>query len=303
MDSNRDARVDLHIHSTASDGTLTPLEVLHRAFALGLRAIAITDHDTVDGAREVIAAGVPPHVRFLTGVEISASPPPFFPCRGSFHVLGYGIRLDDPALDEALAVLQQARKERNPGMISRLRDLGMDLTMAELEADAGNTQIGRPHIARLMIRKGYVETFDEAFDRFIGAGKPAYVEKYRIGCERAIQLIRDAGGIAVLAHPGLLRLPQDLSFGELIRGLTAMGLGGIEVYYPEHTPEQTALYRSTAERFGLVMTGGTDFHGAIKPGVELGVGAGDFSVPGGIYETLAERCAEARRNTEQRIFR
>lgn len=303
MDSNRDARVDLHVHSTASDGTLAPLEILRRAVALKLKAISITDHDTVAGAREVVAAGVPPQIRFLTGIEISAASPPFFPCPGSFHVLGYGIRLDDPVLDEALAVLQQARRDRNPGMISRLRDLGMDLSMTELDADAGDTQIGRPHIARLMIRKGYVKTFDEAFDRFIGAGKPAYVDKYRIGCERAIQLIRHAGGIAVLAHPGLLRLEGGLSFEKLIRGLKAMGLGGIEAYYPEHTPEQTALYRITAERFGLVMTGGTDYHGAIKPGIELGIGDGGFSVPEAIYETLAERCAEAGGNTERWIFR
>ena len=299
MDSSRDARVDLHIHSTASDGTLAPLEILRRAVALGLKAIAITDHDTVEGAREVVSAGVPLSIRFLTGVEISSASPPFFPCKGSFHVLGYGIRLDDPVLENALAVLRNARRERNPGMISRLRDLGMALSMAELEADAGDTQIGRPHIARLMIRKGYVKTFDEAFDRFIGAGKPAYVDKHRIGCEQAIHLIRDAGGIPVLAHPGLLQCTGDLPFAELIRGLKAMGLGGIEVYYPEHTPEQTDLYRGTAERFGLVMTGGTDFHGAIKPGIELGIGDGDFSVPEGIYETLAECCEEAGKDVER----
>ncbi|WP_373497850.1 PHP domain-containing protein [Desulfococcus sp.] len=293
MDCNRDAKVDLHVHSTASDGTLPPLQILRRAVALGLKAIAITDHDTVAGARDVAAAGVPPSMRFFTGIEISAAPPPGYPCRGSFHVLGYGIRLDDPLLEDALAVLQTARRERNPGMISRLRELGMDISMAELAAEAGDGQIGRPHIARCMMNKGYVETFDEAFDRFIGAGKPAYVDKYRISCERAIHLIRHAGGVAVLAHPGLLRPAGSPSFDDLIRGLTAMGLGGIEVYYPEHTPEQTALYRSTAERFGLVMTGGTDYHGDIKPGIELGIGDGTFSVPEFVYEKLAERCGAA----------
>lgn len=290
MDCNRGARVDLHIHSTASDGTQSPLEILRRAVTLGLKAIAITDHDTVAGARDALANGVPPSIHFFTGIEISAASPPFYPCHGSFHVLGYGIRLDDPVLEDALAVLQNARRERNPGMISRLRDLGMDISMADLIRDAGDAQIGRPHIARLMIQKGYVESFDEAFDRFIGAGRPAYVDKYRISCERAIHLIRNAGGIAVLAHPGLLRAEGNLSFDDLIRGLAAMGLGGIEVYYPEHSPRQTALYRSTAERFGLVMTGGTDYHGDIKPGIELGIGDGTFSVPGVVYEKLVEIC-------------
>lgn len=280
--------MDLHVHSTASDGTHTPAEIIERAVRLRLGAVAITDHDTVAGARDAIAAGIPASMHFFTGIEISAASPPFYPCRGSFHLLGYGIRLDDPALNAALIVLQKARRDRNPAMIHRLCDLGMDVSMAELLEDAGDAQIGRPHIARLMIKKGYVASFDEAFDRYIGAGRPAYVDKYRISCEKAIDLIRNAGGIAVLAHPGLLSAVKGVGFEDLVVGLKAMGLGGIEVYYPEHTPEQTTVYRRTAERFGLIMTGGTDFHGAIRPGIELGTGDGTFSVPNIVYEKLAE---------------
>lgn len=290
MGCSRDVRVDLHVHSTASDGTHTPAEIIERAAALGLGALAITDHDTVDGARAAIAAGIPASLHFFTGIEISAASPPFYPCRASFHVLGYGIRLDDPELNAALTVLQKARRDRNPGMIERLRAMGMDISMAELCADAGDGQIGRPHIARLMIKKGYVGTFDEAFDRYIGAGRPAYVDKYRISCGKAIDLIRNAGGIAVLAHPGLLHPLENIGFEDLVGGLKAMGLGGIEVYYPEHSPEQTAAYRRAAEQFNLIMTGGTDYHGAIKPGIELGIGDGTFSVPHFVYETLAEIC-------------
>jgi predicted metal-dependent phosphoesterase TrpH len=287
LDCSRGVKIDLHVHSTASDGTHTPAEIIERASRLGLGAIAITDHDTVAGARDAMAAGIPSSMHFFTGIEISAASPSFSPCHGSFHVLGYGIRMDDPVLDAALTMLQKARRDRNPGMIKRLCDLGMDISMAELCEDAGDVQIGRPHIARLMIKKGYVETFDEAFDRYIGAGRPAYVDKYRISCEKAIDLIRNAGGIPVLAHPGLLRPVKGLGFEDLVSGLKAMGLGGIEVYYPEHSPEQTAAYRRMAEHFGLIMTGGTDYHGAIKPGIDLGIGDGTFSVPNFVYEKLA----------------
>ncbi len=284
-------KIDLHIHSTASDGTLTPARIVAEAVSRGLDAIAITDHDTVSGANAAVAAGIPPSLHFFTGIEISAAAPPFYPCFGSFHILGYGIHLDDPSLNAALCVLQTSRRNRNPAMLKRLCDLGLNLSMSELEEGAGDTQIGRPHIAQLMIRKGYVNTFDEAFDRYIGAGRPGYVDKYRISCEQAIGLIQNAGGIAVLAHPGLLRPKETLGFADLISGLKAMGLGGIEVYYPEHTPGQTAAFHKAAERFGLIMTGGTDYHGAIKPGIALGVGDGTFRVPGIVYEKLAEICA------------
>jgi 3',5'-nucleoside bisphosphate phosphatase len=279
-------RIDLHIHTTASDGTLTPAEVLSHADRLRLKAIAITDHDTVAGSREALRCGIPPSLGFLTGVEISAAPPPFYPAPGSFHLLGYSIRLDDMKLNQSLAGLRQARKNRNPAIISRLNNLGIPLTVDEVRKQAGAGQLGRPHIAQALVHKGLVATIDEAFDKFLGAGKPAYVDKFRIECSRAIELILEAGGIPVLAHPGLLACETEDQFAHLISGLKEMRIQGIEAYYSGHTPEQTRLFIDLARRYDLLMTGGTDFHGSIQPEVEMGSGSGDLFVPYELYEKL-----------------
>jgi predicted metal-dependent phosphoesterase TrpH len=198
LDCNKYVRIDLHIHTTASDGTLTPAEVIFQADRLKLKAIAITDHDTVAGSKEALRCGIPPSLGFLTGVEISAAPPPFYPGSGSFHLLGYSIRLDDTQLNQCLTELRQARKNRNPAIISRLNDLGIQLTLDEVRKEAGAGQLARPHIAQAMVNRGVVATIDEAFDKFLGTGRPAYVDKYRIKCSQAIENILGAGGIPVL---------------------------------------------------------------------------------------------------------
>ncbi len=279
--------IDLHIHSTASDGTASPTEILHIARKLDIAAIAITDHDTLAGSKEAMEAGIPESLHFLTGIEISANAPRAYPCSGSFHILGYGMRLDHPALNRTLEVLQDARKNRNPGMIERLNRIGMDISLTELAETFGKSQIGRPHIARLMMEKGFVSSIDEAFDLYLGQGKPAYIGKYRIECDRAIAMILEAGGVPVLAHPALLKPLSKSPFEDLIRILKDMGIRGVEVYYPEHTPHQTRLYAEIAERYDLLMTGGTDFHGSLKPDIQMGSGKGDFSVPYLLYEKLA----------------
>ncbi|UCD77820.1 MAG: PHP domain-containing protein [Desulfobacterales bacterium] len=286
MDCNKYERIDLHIHTTASDGTLTPAEVISRADRLKIKAIAITDHDTVSGSKEALRCGIPPSLGFLTGVEISAAPPPFYPGSGSFHLLGYSIRLDDTELNQSLATLRQARKNRNPAIIDRLNDLGIPLTLEEVRKEAGAGQLGRPHIAQAMVKKGVVATIDEAFDKFLGTGRPAYVNKYRIECIQAIEGILGAGGIPVLAHPGLLDCKSDDQFDQLITGLKEMGIQGVEVYYSEHTPKQTRLFAELAQRHNLLMTGGTDFHGAIQPEIEMGSGTGNLFVPYELYENL-----------------
>jgi predicted metal-dependent phosphoesterase TrpH len=278
--------IDLHIHTTASDGTLTPAEVLSHADRLKLRAIAITDHDTVAGSKEALRCGIPQSLGFLTGVEISAAPPPFYPGPGSFHLLGYSIRLDDMKLNQTLARLRQARKNRNPAIISRLNHLGIPLTVDEVRKQAGPGQLGRPHIAQALVHKGVAATIDEAFEKFLGAGRPAYVDKFRIECCRAIELILGAGGIPVLAHPGLLDCKNEDQFDQLIGGLKDMGIQGVEVYYAEHTPERTRLFVDLAQRHDLLMTGGTDFHGSIQPEIEMGSGSGDLFVPYELYEKL-----------------
>ena len=195
--------IDLHIHSTASDDSFTPSEILDLANQLQLSAIAITDHDSLEGVKEALTRVRPPGLRFLNGIEISAAPPACFAISGSFHLLGYGIRTSDPALNSAIERLQRARRNRNPHIIQKLDRLGIQLNSKEMGPPVPGRQLGRPHIARQMVKQGYVETIDEAFDRYLGTGKPAYVSKQRIPCETAIELIREAGGIPVMAHPFL----------------------------------------------------------------------------------------------------
>ena len=284
----RHVRIDLHIHTTASDGTYTPLEIISHAQKLNLKAIAITDHDTVAGSHEALQAGIPPSLGFLTGVEISAAPPPFYPGSGSFHILGYSIRLDDPILNRTLKKLRRARKNRNPAILERLQEIGISLTLEEVCEEAGEGQLARPHIARLMLKKGIVTSMDEAFDKYLGTGKPAYVDKYRIECARAIDIILGAGGIPVLAHPGLLDYKKDTQIAELIAKLKQMGIRGVEVYYPEHTPDQTRLFSKLAQHHDLLMTGGTDFHGAMHPEINMGSGKGDLRIPCELYEKLVQ---------------
>jgi predicted metal-dependent phosphoesterase TrpH len=159
------ACIDLHIHSTASDGTLTPAEIIALAVRLGLGAISITDHDSLAGSREALIVGVPAELGFLTGVEISAEPPPSYPGAGSIHILGYGLRLDDPELNRTLEKLQDSRRQRNPEIIARLNKLGIPIRIEEVEGEAADGQPGRPHIAKLLVKKGIVKTIDDAFDR------------------------------------------------------------------------------------------------------------------------------------------
>ena len=285
----KQAGIDLHIHSTASDGTLSPVEILRLAEKLNLWAIAITDHDTLKGSMDLLEAAVSSAVRVLTGIEISTTPPASYAIAGSFHILGYGIRLNDPMLNQTLETLQLARENRNPLIISRLNAMGLDITLDEVIRASGEAQIGRPHIAQLMVKKGFVRTFDEAFDTYLGFNRPAYVDKYRLDCQKAIQMIIKADGTPVLAHPFLLQIPDNAILESLVATLKEMGLQGIEVYYPEHSLEHVAFYTRLALSLDLAITGGTDFHGAIKPDIQLGSGKGDFFVPCSVYDLLLKR--------------
>ena len=288
MDCNQ-AGIDLHIHSTASDGTLSPGEILRLAENLGLGAISITDHDTLKGSKELLEVAGSSDVRVISGIEISTIPPASFAVAGSFHILGYGIRLNDPVLNHTLETLQQARVNRNPLIIGRLNEMGLDISIEEVIQASGEAQIGRPHIAQLMIQKGFVRTIDEAFDVYLGFNKPAYVEKYKLDCQKAIEMIIRAGGTAVLAHPFLLGIPDESRTESLVAALKEMGLQGIEVYYPDHTCEHVQFYLKLARSYDLVITGGTDFHGAIKPDIQLGCGRGGFFIPYSVYDLLLNR--------------
>jgi predicted metal-dependent phosphoesterase TrpH len=286
LDCNNHLGIDLHIHSTASDGSFTPAEILDHAQKLNLAAIAITDHDSIDGSREALRIGIPSSINFLTGVEISAAHPPFFPGSGSFHILGYDIRLDNRDLNQALSKLQDARKNRNPAILKLLNKLGFKISLEEVKQEAGEGQLGRPHIAYAMVKKGYVASITEAFDKYLGNNGPAYVDKYRIECEQAITIIRAAGGVPVLAHPALLNIENDQKFDVLLQDLMKIGLAGIEVYYPGHSPRQIRQYTELAGKYGLLMTGGTDFHGTITPEIKMGSGKGSLFIPYMLYEKL-----------------
>ncbi len=286
MDYNTHVRIDLHIHSTASDGTLTPQEILTQAQNLHLGAIAITDHDTLDGSKDALSIGIPPSVKFLTGVEISSEPPPSFSSAGSFHILGYAVEVDHPELNHTLSMLRDSRKRRNPQILKLLSRLGIEIALDEVRNLAGNSQLGRPHIAQLMVEKGYVPSIDAAFDEYLGNGKPAYVDRFRFECEETIKAILNAGGIPVLAHPLLLGIKENDLLEDMIAVLTEMGLKGIEVYYPEHTKNLIEYYSRLASHYNLLMTGGTDFHGDIKPEIKMGIGKGNFFVPYELYEKL-----------------
>ena len=288
------ASIDLHVHSTASDGTLTPSEILATAVQLGLRAIAITDHDTLAGTAAAIATGVPSQLDFLTGIEISAAAPPGYDMGGSVHILGYGVDLDDSAMHSLLNVLKTARENRSPRIIQRLKRLGMDLTMDELAPFVGDATPGRPHIAQLMVHKGMVDSIEAAFDRFLAKNQPAYVEKSRVPMADAIGAINHAGGIAVLAHPYLNGPADPARFETFLLVLQSMGLKGIEAYYPDHPPAAVAEYCRLARKHDLLISGGTDFHGQVNPGVRMGVGRGDFHVPYSIYQLLAVQLAKGR---------
>ncbi|MEE8480618.1 MAG: PHP domain-containing protein, partial [Desulfobacterales bacterium] len=210
------------------------------------------------------------------------------PYSGSIHILGYSINLDDPILNHTLKVLQEARKNRNPQILERLNNIGIDITFNDILKEAGDGQVGRPHIAQSMVNKGFVKSIDEAFNNYLGQGKPAYVDKFRVDCSKAIKIILDSGGFPVLAHPVLLKTKNDDILENLVVTLKTMGLKGIEVYYPEHSPDNIAYYTKLAKRYDLLMTGGTDFHGSLKPDLKIGSGNGDFFVPYELYEKLVK---------------
>lgn len=274
--------IDLHVHTTASDGTMTPAEVVAHALDLGLSAIAITDHDTVQGVDEAVQAGREMGLEVVSGVEVSVD------YQGEMHILGYLIDLQNPELQKNLALLRKYRDERNPRMIEKLRRLGFDITLDEVVKAAAGSVVGRPHVAVVLKEKGYVRSIAEAFDMFLGTGKAAYVKKERLTPKEGIELVRAAGGIPVLAHPKYLNVDES-SLHRLVRELKEYGLQGMEVFYTTHTARETRLYNDMACANGLLVTGGTDFHGQNKPEIELGTGTGKLAVQYGVLEKLKAR--------------
>ncbi len=287
--------IDLHIHSTASDGSLAPQQIMALARKSGVKAISITDHDTIEGIRHIAVKDPACHApEFISGVEISCDPPVDGLSVSSLHILGYGFSVHDIRLNRLLTRLKQARQERNPRIVQKLNAMGLSVTMDEVAAECGTGQAGRPHIAEVLRKKGYVSSFRQAFDNYLAAGRPAYVDKYRVECEKAMETIRSAGGVSVLAHPGLIQAENPSRLEALIKDLVQKGLDGIEVYYTTHSPSQTALFEKLAKEHRLLMTGGTDFHGTFSKGVELGVGSGGLHVGYPLFEALKSRIEQIR---------
>lgn len=277
---NHEHLIDLHTHTTASDGSLAPAELIARAAARGLRAVAITDHDTVEGLPEAREAAAGGPCEFVPGIEISAEHPD-----STLHILGYYMDWNDPEFLKRISVLQQARAERNPQIIRRLQDLGIDIDYEEVCRQAVTGQVGRPHFAQVLIGRGYVKTGREAFDRYLKKGAPAHVEKFRFPIPEAIGIIAAAGGIPVLAHPTTIACGAG-GLRKLVADMVDCGLRGIEVHYPDHTPSQVRRFRQIARHYDLLITGGSDFHGSNIPGLELGTGRGSLRVPGILLEGL-----------------
>ncbi|HAZ64965.1 MAG TPA: hypothetical protein DCZ72_15330 [Armatimonadetes bacterium] len=254
--------VDLHSHTVHSDGTLTPTELLALADARGLQTIAITDHDQLDAYDDLPAT--PPRVELVVGVELSLTWP-----RGNLHLLGYHIDPANPALRATLRDLRAARVERNEEMVARLRAAGFDVSLEQLAALAGRAHIGRPHMAQALVDLGAVGSIAEAFHRYLADDSPLYVPRRDLSFAEGIELIHGAGGVAVLAHPAQTRLGERDLADAVVRWARD-GLDGLEVWYPSHTPRQRRAYRDLARRLQLIATAGSDFHGATKPGIELG---------------------------------
>lgn len=255
---------DLHTHSTASDGQYTPTELIQMAKERGLEALALTDHDTLDGLEEAVRAGQRCGLRVIPGVELSAKEYP------TFHILGYGFSLNAPALTELCRIMKARRDERTGRLLAFLGEKGIQLTTGEVEGLAGGNIIGRPHFAQAMVRRGYVATNREAFDRYLDTEEyHQKVERDKPSVQECITAIKGSGGKVSLAHPYQIGLDEE-GLDKLVGGLVSCGLDAIECYYPQYTPEQQEFYCHLAEKYRLSKTGGSDFHGEkVKPSIQL----------------------------------
>jgi 3',5'-nucleoside bisphosphate phosphatase len=278
--------IDLHTHTNESDGTLEPVELIREAIRVGLDALGITDHDTFAGYDRALPVARTDGLDLVCGIELSTKDD-----GQTVHLLGYFLSGSPGAvIRERMNEIQRSRRERNERLVARLNGLGLDITFDEVRA-VGRGMTGRPHFARVLVRKGYAATIQEAFERYIGEGAPGFVERDSITLNEAIRLVADSGGLPVLAHPIRLRSRDAEAEDARIARMREIGLGGIEVYHSDHAPPDVLRYRILASKYGLAITGGSDFHGDTKPHVLLGSGrAGNVSVP---LEVLSRLRAQA----------
>ncbi|MDZ4798924.1 MAG: PHP domain-containing protein [Bryobacteraceae bacterium] len=269
--------IDLHSHTTESDGTFTPQGLIDAGVAAGLEALAITDHDTFSGyelAREYASSlGLP----LIRGIELSTKVD--FSDRRTVHLLGYFLH-GEPSAEFVtwLQRMQDSRRDRNSRLATRLQSMGVNITLNDVDA-IGRNMAGRPHFARLMVNRGYVSNYREAFDRYLDESAPGYVDREEPLLADAIERLRRAGGMSSLAHPVRLNFTSHEAEEQLVSKLADQGLDAIEVWHSDHTAVDSARYLNLAAKYGLRMTGGSDFHGDNKPNVRLGVGPGTLNVP------------------------
>jgi predicted metal-dependent phosphoesterase TrpH len=283
--------IDLHTHSSASDGSLSPAALMAAAAERGLSAIALTDHDTIKGLDEARLAAETLGIRFIPGVELGIQWPQGrtesrpAPGAGELHLLGLGIRTPAPALIEALDALSRRREERNLKILETMRSMGIRADYAELKTGGGS--IGRPHFAALLVQRGIVKNRKQAFSRYLARGKPLYIAREGLEFDRALGCIKESGGIAVLAHPMSLyvswgRLP------DLIKSLAARGLDGLEAWHPAAKPGTCKRLEELAGSLGIRVSAGSDFHGAGRPDRKLGITAGGRKIEDAILEAIPE---------------
>lgn len=266
--------IDLHCHTKASDGSLTPTELVELAAKIGISVIGIADHDTLGGLEEGVKAGMERNLCVISAIELSVNSP-----WGSLHLLGYFSNPHPPNVSNRVAQIQSFRENRNPQIARRLQDLGIPIKFDDVVNASGGQVIGRPHFAKVLVEMGVVSSSQEAFDKYLKSGAPAYVDRERLLIQEAVDLIRKDNGIPALAHPGLITTPDGYNIEDVVKAFKEMGGLGVEVYAPVHYKSFTNRLLELTNRYDLFITGGTDFHGEAKPHIQPGTGEGNFLVP------------------------
>ena len=267
--------IDLHTHSTFSDGTFTPSQLVKYAEEKGLKAFALTDHDTTEGIKE--AKSIETNVEVISGVEISTRYD-----KKEIHIVGLYVNENDADLNKQLKYYREKRVTRNFEILEKLNSLGVNITIDDVRESCTGDVISRAHIAKALVSKGFVGSYTEAFDRYLGDNKCAYVPRETLNYEESMELITKAGGVPVLAHPLLYKM-SDTNLENMMVKLRQKGLKAVEVYYSTHSNSDTQHVMAMANRVGLIYSGGSDFHGATKPKIDMGTGMGKLAVP---YEML-----------------
>ena len=270
--------IDLHTHSTFSDGTFTPLQLVKYAEEKGLKAFALTDHDTTEGVKE--AKSIETNVEVISGVEISTRYD-----KKEIHIVGLYVNENDADLNKQLKYYREKRVTRNFEILEKLNSLGVNITIDDVKESCTGDVISRAHIAKALVSKGFVGSYTEAFDRYLGDNKCAYVPRETLNYEESMELITKAGGVPVLAHPLLYKM-SDTTLENMMVKLRQKGLKAVEVYYSTHSNSDTQHIMAMANRVGLIYSGGSDFHGATKPKIDMGTGMGKLAVPYEILEKI-----------------